>query len=74
MLPCQMPIDMLAVEASQEDVPRDVDCYKDSEGNVYDFCFGLNWSGKIDDDRYKTYSAVPLTEPEHDVKPGEWSA
>lgn len=72
LLPCQMPLDMEAVEASLEDVPRDVDCYIDTEGNKYDFCFGLNWSGVIDDDRVKTYGAEPLTEPETNVEPGEW--
>ena len=34
----------------------------DADGNVYDFAYGLNWSGKIDDQRVKTYSAAPLTE------------
>ncbi len=60
----QMPKDMDAVEADQEDVPRDLDCYADSEGNTYDFCYGLNWSGVIDDDRTKTYKATPLTKTE----------
>jgi beta-glucosidase len=27
----------------------------DTEGNVYDFAFGLNWSGVINDDRVKKY-------------------
>ena len=56
------------VEAQPEDVPRDMDCYTDSEGNTYDFCFGLNWSGVIDDERTKTYKAAPLTKPEAEVK------
>jgi len=47
MLPMQMPADMLAVEAQFEDVPFDMNCYKDSDGNVYDFAFGLNWKGVI---------------------------
>jgi beta-glucosidase len=29
--------------------------YTDSDGNVYDFAFGLNWKGKIEDERVKTY-------------------
>ena len=70
LLPCQMPKDMETVEASYEDVPRDVECYTDSEGNTYDFCFGLNWSGVIDDERTATYKAAPLTEPETEVIPG----
>ncbi|MBQ3267115.1 MAG: glycoside hydrolase family 3 C-terminal domain-containing protein [Atopobiaceae bacterium] len=73
LLPCQMPASMEAVEASLEDVPRDLEVYVDSEGNAYDFCFGLNWSGVIDDERTAIYKAAPLTEPETEVKPGEWS-
>ena len=34
-------------------------------GNAYDFGFGLNWAGVIDDERVATYAAAePLTEPE----------
>lgn len=62
LLPLQQPASMEAVEAQTgEDVPRDLECYVDADGNVYDFTFGLNWSGKIDDERVKTYSAEPLT-------------
>ena len=71
LLPCQMPKDMATVEESLEDVPRDLDCYTDSEGHTYDFTYGLNWSGVIDDDRVKTYSAPALREPECEVKPDE---
>lgn len=63
LLPFQMPASMDAVEAQDEDVPRDLECYVDADGNTYDFAFGLNWSGKIDDERVKTYSAEPLTTP-----------
>lgn len=63
LLPFQMPASMDAVEAQNEDVPRDMECYVDADGNTYDFTFGLNWSGKIDDERVKTYSAEPLTTP-----------
>ena len=52
---------MDAVEAQLEDVPRDMSCYVDAVGNVYDFGFGLNWSGVIDDERVETYSKAPLT-------------
>ena len=38
-----------------EDLPRDMECYKDSDNNRYDFAYGLNWSGQIDDDRVKKY-------------------
>ncbi len=67
LLPFQMPSSMETVMTQLEDVPRDMDCYTDSEGNVYDFTFGLDWSGKIDDDRVKTYNVAPLTEPETEV-------
>lgn len=61
LLPYQMPKDMAAAEAQLEDVPRDVECYVDSDGNAYDFAFGMNWSGVISDERTETYSAEPLT-------------
>ncbi len=63
LLPLQMPEDMDAVEAQYEDVPRDMDCYIDSAKNIYDFGFGLNWSGVIDDERTKKYCVEPLTAP-----------
>ena len=46
-LPCQLPADMETVELQFEDTPFDMECYKDSDGNVYDYSFGLNWKGKI---------------------------
>ena len=55
LLPFQMPADMKTVEEQKEDVPRDMIPYTDSEGNVYDFAFGLNWSGVIDDARVARY-------------------
>ncbi len=55
LLPCQMPRDMKTVEEQQEDVPRDMVPYFDSEGNRYDFGFGLNWSGVIRDSRTQKY-------------------
>jgi len=55
LLPMQMPANMKTVEEQFEDVPRDMQCYTDSEGNVYDFAYGLNWSGVIDDDRVSNY-------------------
>ena len=74
LLPFQEPADMDTVEANCEDVPRDLECYTDSDGNTYDFCFGLNWSGVIDDDRTATYKASPLTEPEAEIKADEVTA
>lgn len=63
--PCslQMPANMETVEAQYEDVPRDMECYVDSAGNTYDFGFGLNWSGVIQDERTEKYCVPPLTEP-----------
>lgn len=64
LLPMQMPKDMLDVEKQLEDVPRDMECYTDADGNKYDFGFGLNYSGPISDDRTEKYCVEPLTEPE----------
>tara|TARA_R110000796_G_scaffold37722_4_gene95400 strand:- start:311441 stop:313801 length:2361 start_codon:yes stop_codon:yes gene_type:complete len=55
LLPFQMPTDMKTVEEQFEDVPRDMSPYIDSEGNVYDFAFGLNWKGVISDERTNKY-------------------
>lgn len=56
LLPLQMPIDMTTVEKQLEDVPHDMIPYKDANGNVYDFGFGLNWKGLIKDARTEKYS------------------
>ena len=55
LLPMQLPADMRTVEEQFEDVPRDMTCHKDTEGNIYDFAFGLNWSGVISDSRTAKY-------------------
>ena len=55
LLPLQMPADMLTVEKQQEDVPQDMQPHKDSEGNVYDFAYGLNWKGVIKDARTNSF-------------------
>lgn len=55
LLPAQMPADMDAVEEHCEDKPRDIRCYTDADGHTYDFAFGLNWQGVIDDNRVKRY-------------------
>lgn len=60
LLPLQMPKDMETVEAQAEDTPRDMECYTDSEGNTYDFGYGLNWSGVIADERTETYCVEPV--------------
>ncbi len=63
LLPIQLPADMDAVETQMEDVPRDTKCYTDAAGNTYDFAFGMNWSGVIDDARTAKYNVAPLTTP-----------
>jgi beta-glucosidase len=60
LLPIQMPANMQTVEAQFEDVPRDMECHVDSDGNTYDFAFGLNWSGVIKDDRTTKYNVPSI--------------
>jgi beta-glucosidase len=55
LLPVQMPANMKTVEEQKEDMPHDMDCHVDSEGNKYDFAFGLNWKGVIKDSRTAKY-------------------
>ena len=55
LLPMQMPANMKTVEEQLEDVPRDMQCYQDADGHSYDFAFGMNWSGVINDERVKKY-------------------
>ncbi|NND32634.1 MAG: beta-glucosidase, partial [Saprospiraceae bacterium] len=55
LLPLQMPANMKTVETQMEDVPFDMETHKDSEGNSYDFGFGLNWKGVIQDGRADKY-------------------
>ncbi len=58
----QQAANMEAVEAQLGDVPRDMECYTDANGNKYDFGFGLNWAGVIKDNRTATYADnAPLT-------------
>ena len=56
LLPMQIPADMKTVELQKEDVPFDMDCYVDADGNAYDFAYGLNWSGRIKDERVRKYA------------------
>ncbi len=55
LLPIQMPANMTTVELQDEDVPFDMECYVDSEGHIYDFGYGLNWNGVIQDARTREY-------------------
>ena len=50
-----MPADMRTVEEQAEDTPHDMRCYKDADGNVYDYTFGMDWKGVINDSRVKKY-------------------
>lgn len=63
LLPLQMPANMDTVEANKEDVPRDLDCHVDANGNKYDFAFGLNWAGTISDARTAKYNVPALVDP-----------
>lgn len=60
LLPFQMPLDMNTVELQLEDIARDCDPYVDAQGNTYDFAYGLNWSGVIQDERVEKYAVAPL--------------
>lgn len=55
LLPVQMPANMATVEKQKEDVPFDMECHKDTEGHLYNFGYGLNWSGVINDARTAKY-------------------
>lgn len=55
LLPVQMPANMRTVEEQQEDVPFDMESHVDADGNKYDFGFGLNWKGVINDKRTQLY-------------------
>jgi beta-glucosidase len=56
LLPMQMPLNMSTVEKQFEDVPHDMTPYKDAQGHSYNFGFGLNWKGVIQDARTKKYA------------------
>jgi bglY len=47
---------MEAVEAHCEDLPFDYEPYADTEGNAYDFGYGMSFGGVIDDDRTHRYT------------------
>ena len=55
LLPLQLPADMTTVETQMEDVPHDMEVHVDADGHSYDFAFGLNWKGVIDDERVNKY-------------------
>ena len=52
----QAVLDIISIVEEQfEDVPRDMKCYTDSEGHLYDFAFCMNWKGVIDYERVTKY-------------------
>lgn len=55
LLPLQLPANMTTVEEQFEDVPHDMVCHVDAEQHAYDFGFGMNWQGVIEDDRTRKY-------------------
>jgi beta-glucosidase len=55
LLPIEFPANMETVETHCEDVPFDMEVYVDQAGNAYQYAFGMNWSGKIQDERTKKY-------------------
>ena len=55
LLPFQMPADMRTVEEQAEDTPHDMRCYHDADNHVYDYTFGMNWDGVINDCRVQKY-------------------
>ncbi|HTE33216.1 MAG TPA: glycoside hydrolase family 3 C-terminal domain-containing protein [Chryseolinea sp.] len=60
LLPVQMPANMETVETQLEDVPHDMKVHVDTEGNAYDFAYGLNWKGVINDKRTAKYRREKL--------------
>ena len=60
LLPCQMPADMRTVEMQMEDVPFDMVCHTDTDGHIYDYAYGMNWSGVISDWRTDKYGREDL--------------
>ena len=55
LLPMQFPADMRTVEEQQEDVPHDMRPLVDADGHAWDFAYGLNWAGVIEDARTAKY-------------------
>lgn len=58
LLPFQMPKHMETVEMQKEDVPFDMEPYVDEEGNVYDFAYGQNYQGVMQDERVTKHKQI----------------
>ncbi len=61
LLPLQMPRDMRTVEEQYEDTPLDMQPHVDTQGHAYDFAFGLDWDGVIEDERTALYRPQTVT-------------
>ena len=55
LLPFELPLSMEAIEKHCEDRPHDIEPYKDMDGNIYSFGFGLDFKGQISDHRTARY-------------------
>ncbi len=55
LLPIQLPVNMETVEKQKEDVAFDMECYQDEEGHTYDFGYGMDFNGVIQDERIRRY-------------------
>ena len=55
LLPFNIPENMETVENQFEDVSHDMSCHIDELGNEYDFAYGMDFNGVINDERVKTY-------------------
>ncbi|MCR5351325.1 MAG: glycoside hydrolase family 3 C-terminal domain-containing protein [Bacteroidales bacterium] len=55
LLPMQLPADMRTVEEQAEDVPHDMRVYVDADGHAYDFAYGLDGNGVIQDARTRQF-------------------
>jgi beta-glucosidase len=55
LLPIQLPRNMEVVEKHCEDMAFDIEPYTDSLGSIYDFGYGRNWNGIIEDERTNKY-------------------
>jgi len=55
LLPFIIPKDMDTIEKHNEDISFDMEPYQDECGGRYDYAYGLNWNGVINDERVKKY-------------------
>jgi len=71
LLPFQLPANMETVENQNEDIPHDMECYKDAAGHMYDFGYGMNYKGIIHDSRtHKYLELYGVEKPKITIKKG----